>query len=275
MNNQGFWGKVFVFAAGAVMNFLVGVLIILFLNCQASGFTVPVISGTAPEFESVNHASLQEGDIFYSINGSRVYMTSDVELLLTLANRQPIDLVVLREGEQVVLEHLPVSTYTDSTNGGTYEGYGLYRSIIVQEATLGLKLKYTWYNAIDFVRIVWYSLKMLVTGSAGVTDLSGPVGIVSTINDVGVQSATFWDALENIAYFGAMIAVNLAVMNLLPVPALDGGHILFLVISTIAEKIFKKKMPVQYEAAINMVFFALLMGLMLFVTFNDVRKLIS
>ena len=82
-------------------------------------------------------------------------------------------------------------------------------------------------------------------------------------------------ALSNIAYFGAMLTVNLAVMNLLPIPALDGGHILFLVISTVSEKLFGRKVPMKYEAAINMVFFALLMGLMLFVTFNDVRKLFS
>jgi membrane-associated protease RseP (regulator of RpoE activity) len=145
----------------------------------------------------------------------------------------------------------------------------------IEEATWGLKLKYTWYNAIDFVRIVWYSLKMLVTGSAGVEDLSGPVGIVSTINEVGVQSISIRAALENIAYFGSMIAVNLAVMNLLPIPALDGGHILFLTISTLSEKLLKRKLPVKYEAAVNMVFFALLMGLMLFVTFNDVHKIIA
>ena len=125
------------------------------------------------------------------------------------------------------------------------------------------------------MRIVWYSLKMLVTGSAGVEDLSGPVGIVSTINEVGVQSISIRAALENIAYFGAMIAVNLAVMNLLPIPALDGGHILFLTISTLSEKLLKRKLPVKYEAAVNMVFFALLMGLMLFVTFNDVHKIIA
>ena len=160
-------------------------------------------------------------------------------------------------------------------DGDTYQGYGFTRTALVQEATLGLKLKYTWYNAVDFVRIVWYSLKMLVTGSAGVSDLSGPVGIVSTINEVGAQSASVKAALENIAYFGAMIAVNLAVMNLLPIPALDGGHILFLLVSTLSEKLFGRKVPMKYEAAINMVFFALLMGLMLFVTFNDVMKLVN
>ena len=133
---------------------------------------------------AIGGETLEAGDVIHSINGSRVYMTSDVELLLSLANREPIDLVVLRDGQQVELKQLPVREYTDS-EGGTYEGYGLYRTVEVQKATLGLKLKYTWYNAVDFVRIVWYSLKMLATGSAGVSDLSGPVGIVSTINEVG------------------------------------------------------------------------------------------
>ena len=259
LSNQGFWKKVLVFAAGAAMNFLVGVLIILILNFQAAGFLVPVASGCAPEFEAVNGAALLEGDQFYSINGSRIYLTSDIDLLLMLANRQPIDLVVLRDGEKVAFNNLAVGTYSDS-EGGTYQGYGFYRTATVKEATLGVRLQYTWYNSIDFVRTVWFR-------TVGLQDLSGPVGIVSTINEVGAQSASIGDALANIAYFGAMIAVNLAVMNLLPIPALDGGHIMFLVVSTVSEKVFRKKIPM-------MVFLALLMGLMLFVTFNDVMKLI-
>ena len=101
------------------------------------------------------------------------------------------------------------------------------------------------------------------------------MGIVSTINEVGNQSASVADALVNIVYFGAFISVNLSVMNLLPIPALDGGHILFLVVSTLSEKLFRKPIPLKYEAAINMVFLALLMGLMLFVTFNDVMRLVG
>ena len=273
LSNQGFWKKVLVFAAGAAMNFLVGVLIILILNFQAAGFLVPVASGCAPEFEAVNGAALLEGDQFYSINGSRIYLTSDIDLLLMLANRQPIDLVVLRDGEKVAFNNLAVGTYSDS-EGGTYQGYGFYRTATVKEATLGVRLQYTWYNSIDFVRTVWFSLVQLIKGNVEIKDFSGPVGIVSTINEVGAQSASIGDALANIAYFGAMIAVNLAVMNLLPIPALDGGHIMFLVVSTVSEKVFRKKIPMKYEAAINMVFLALLMGLMLFVTFNDVMKLI-
>ncbi len=272
LSNQGFWRKIVVFAAGALMNLVVGMLLLLLLNSRAVGFAVPAISGCAPEFESVNGMALEEGDLFWSINGSRVYLSGDVDMLLQLANRQPIELVVLRDGEKVTFSNVPVRTYTD-TEGGSYEGYGLYRSTVVVEATLGRKLQYTWYNTYDFVRIVYFSLKMLLTGSAGVSDLQGPVGIVSNINDLGQQSESFGMAMENIAYFGALIAVNLAVMNLLPIPALDGGHILFLVISTMSEKLFKKKIPMKYEAVINMVFFALLMALMLFVTFNDVRRL--
>lgn len=274
LSNQGFWKKVLVFAAGAVMNLLVGMLIILLLNFQATGFYVPAAAGCAPEFETVNGGALLEGDIFYSINGSRVYTPSDIDLLIMVANGQPIDLVVLRDGERVRFDNLAVGTFSDS-DGNPYQGYGFYRTAIVREATLGTRLQYTWYNTVDFVRTVWFSLQMLVNGSAGVSDLNGPVGIVSTINDVGNQSASVADALMNIVYFGAFISVNLSVMNLLPIPALDGGHILFLVVSTVSEKLFRRKIPVKYEAAINMVFLALLMGLMLFVTFNDVMRLVG
>lgn len=274
LSNQGFWKKVLVFAAGAMMNLLVGMLILLILNFQAAGFYVPVAAGCAPEFEAVNGAALLEGDEFYSINGSRVYTPSDIDLLIMLANRQPIDLVVLRNGEKVTFDHLEVGTYSDS-EGGTYQGYGFYRTASVKAANLGTRLQYTWYNTVDFVRTVWFSLQMLVNGSAGVSDLNGPVGIVSTINEVGNQSASVGDAIANIVYFGAFISVNLSVMNMLPIPALDGGHILFLVVSTVSEKLFRKKIPMKYEAAINMVFLALLMGLMLFVTFNDVMRLVG
>ncbi len=274
LSNQGFWKKVLVFAAGAVMNLLVGMLIILLLNFQATGFYVPAAAGCAPEFETVNGGALLEGDIFYSINGSRVYTPSDIDLLIMVANGQPIDLVVLRDGERVRFDNLAVGTFSDS-DGNPYQGYGFYRTAIVREATLGTRLQYTWYNTVDFVRTVWFSLQMLVNGSARVSDLNGPVGIVSTINDVGNQSASVADALMNIVYFGAFISVNLSVMNLLPIPALDGGHILFLVVSTVSEKLFRRKIPMKYEAAINMVFLALLMGLMLFVTFNDVMRLVG
>ena len=276
LNNQGFWKKVFVFAAGALMNFIVGVIIIFLLFMDAGAFYTPEITGFAPEFTLQGEDGLMEGDILYSIDGERIYLYNDVSMFLSRGDGTGFDLVVLRDGEKVVLDDFPLTLQEYTSNDGetTYTGYGLYFGATV-EATLRVKLKMTWLNAVDFVRIVRYSLQELLTGGAGVQDLSGPVGIVTTITEVGQQSATVWAALENIAYFGAMLTVNLAVMNLLPIPALDGGRIFFLVISTISFKIFKKKIPMKYEAGINFAGFALLMVLILVVTFNDVARLFS
>ncbi len=276
LNNQGFWKKVFVFAAGALMNFIVGVIIIFLLFMDAGAFYTPEITGFAPEFTLQGEDGLMEGDILYSIDGERIYLYNDVSMFLSRGDGTGFDLVVLRDGEKVVLDDFPLTLQEYTSNDGetTYTGYGLYFGATV-EATLGVKLKMTWLNAVDFVRIVRYSLQELLTGGAGVQDLSGPVGIVTTITEVGQQSATVWAALENIAYFGAMLTVNLAVMNLLPIPALDGGRIFFLVISTISFKVFKKKIPMKYEAGINFAGFALLMVLILVVTFNDVARLFS
>lgn len=276
LNNQGFWKKVFVFAAGALMNFIVGVIIIFLLFMDAGAFYTPEITGFAPEFTLQGEDGLMEGDILYSIDGERIYLYNDVSMFLSRGDGTGFDLVVLRDGEKVVLDDFPLTLQEYTSNDGetTYTGYGLYFGATV-EATLVVKLKMTWLNVVDFVRIVRYSLQELLTGGAGVQDLSGPVGIVTTITEVGQQSATVWAALENIAYFGAMLTVNLAVMNLLPIPALDGGRIFFLVISTISFKVFKKKIPMKYEAGINFAGFALLMVLILVVTFNDVARLFS
>ena len=274
LQKKGFWQKIIIFAAGAFMNFLVGVLILFVLNLDAVAYRTPVVTGFAPEFQLVGEDGLMPGDVLYSIDGERIYIFSDINIFLSRGNGEGFDLVVLRDGKKVVLNDFPMTLKecTDLDSGKKYTGYGLYFGDL-EEATFGTKLKMTWLNAIDFVRIVRYSLQELILGNAGVKDLSGPVGIVSTINDVGNQSENIGVALSNIAYFGAMIAINLAVMNLLPVPALDGGHIIFLMISTAVRKIFKKEIPMKYEAVINVVFFALLMALMLFVTFNDVVKL--
>ena len=151
----------------------------------AAGFLIPAAAGTAPEFEQQNGQTLQAGDIFYEINGERVYLYSDVSLLMSLHQGQPMDLVVLRDGEKVELNDITWGTYT-GTEGETYQGYGIYiAGDQVEEANLWTLLKTSWLNTIDFVRIVRLSLQMLVTGQAGMDDLSGPVGIVSTITQVG------------------------------------------------------------------------------------------
>lgn len=271
---QGFWKKLVILAAGSFMNFLTGVVILLVLYTGAAAFYTDQITGFAPGFPLEGEDGLMAGDIFYKIDGYRTYLRGDASLFLSYHKGDTIDLVVIRDGEKVVLNDFPMTrrTYADS-DGGTYTGFGLYVGAHVEEATLGAKLKYTWNTAKDFVQLVWFSLVQLVTGGASMEDLSGPVGIVSTITELGSSAETARDAWNQVFYFAALLAVNLSVMNMLPIPALDGGRIFFLAVDAVSMLLFRRKVPEKYQAAVNTAGFVVLMGFMLLVTFHDVFKL--
>ena len=257
----------------AFMNFVAGLVIILILFANAGGFYTAEVTGVREDFAYGGETGIQVGDVIYRIDGHRIYLFSDISTYLARGNGESFDLVMLRDGEKVTLEDFPMTVreYTQA-DGTPFTGFGFYLNG-VEEATIWAKLRVSWYNAIDFVRLIWMSLGDLITGAAGMEDLSGPVGIVSTITQVGEQSASVREALENIAYFGALIAVNLAVMNLLPIPALDGGKIFFLVINALCMLVVKRQIPPKYENYIHAAGFALLMLLMLAVTFQDVFRL--
>ena len=275
LNRQAWWKKLIIFIAGAFMNFLTGLLIIVCLYAGAQGFYTSEIVELNPGFPQQGEEGLMPGDMIYAINGERVYLKSDVSLIMSLGgDNGTLEMTVLRDGKKLE-RTLTKQVYTDE-NGKEYEAYGFTYGGIVKATPL-LRLQYSWYQTIDYVRLVRLSLQMLLSGAAGVNDLSGPVGIVSTITEVGKETEAaegFGAAMENILYFAAMIAVNLAVMNLLPLPALDGGHVLFLLVNGIAVLLFKKEIPSKYLNVINAIGFALLMALMLFVTFHDIIKLL-
>ena len=111
---------------------------------------------------------------------------------------------------------------------------------------------------------------MLLTGKAGFADMQGPVGIVGQMTDVAASSESTMDAVLNLLYFGAFIAVNLAVMNLLPIPALDGGRAVALLITTAIEAVTHKKLNPKYEGYVHAAGMILLLGLMAVILFKDV-----
>lgn len=266
------WKKVIILAAGSFMNFVAGFLIALVLFSQALGFVVPTINGFIEGY-GTETSGLQPGDIVYSVDGHRIYNYGNLTLFLSRAG-DTIDFVVERDGKRVRLDqvYMPLQQRTDEAGETTYlRGITLGREIL--PPTVGNKLLYSWYNSMDFVRLVWISLGDLVTGAVGLRDMTGPVGIVGTIAQVGSQAPTPADAAYNILYFAALIAVNLAVMNLLPIPALDGGRIFFLLINSVVYLIAKRRIAPKYEGYVHMVGLALMMGLMLLVTFSDIGKL--
>lgn len=273
LNNQGFFKKLLIFAAGAVMNFITGLLILVVLYAGAQAFYTAEITEIAEGSPLGREGGLQVGDVLLSIDGEKVYNRGNVSLLLGLNTDGTYDLVVRRNGEKVTIRDFAMerAEYPDQ-NGGTYVGFGFTMGGI-EEATVLRRLQYSWNSAMDFVRTVRLSLEMLVTGQAGISDLSGPVGIVNTITEVGQQSESVLAAVENISYLAALIAVNLAVMNLLPLPALDGGKIFFLVVNQVSLLLFKKQIPPKFESYIHAAGFVLLMLLMAVVMFQDVWKL--
>ena len=132
------------------------------------------------------------------------------------------------------------------------------------------KLGFVWKVVVDNVRSVRLSLQMLFTGKAGVQDMSGPVGIVQMMSEVANESDSGKMAFLNMLSFGGMIAVNLAVMNLLPIPALDGGRIVGVLVTTAVEKITHKKIDPKYEGYLHAAGMILLLGLMAFIMFKDI-----
>lgn len=269
---QGTLKKLLILAAGSIMNFITGVCILLVLYSGAAGFNVDTVVGLAPEFSRTGETGLETGDRIYKVDGYRTFLYGDAQMFLSYAD-DSVDIEVVRDGRHVVLEDVTRQTYT-SLDGSSYTGFGLYIGPSVVPATIGVRLQYTWYQALDFVQMVWFSLAQLFTGGASMEDMSGPVGIVSTITEVGTSAETARDAWFSVFYFAALLAVNLAVMNLLPIPALDGGRIFFLLVDVVAFLLFKRKVPEKYQTAVNTVGLVALMGLMLLLTFKDVFQIL-
>ena len=135
------------------------------------------------------------------------------------------------------------------------------------------RFQLAWRQPMQFIQLVKLSLIDLVGGKVGLRDMSGVVGIVDTISSVGAESETVGLGLLNVVYFVAFIAVNLAVMNLLPIPALDGGRIAFLLINGVVALVTGKPVDPKYEGYVHTVGLILLLGLMAVVAVSDIRKL--
>ncbi|MBO5869006.1 MAG: site-2 protease family protein [Oscillospiraceae bacterium] len=263
------WKRLIILAAGAVMNFVAGLIIFAIIYLPGNQIVVPEISQFTECCIFNTADGLQLGDEILELDGERIYVNGDVTTILGLNDTIEHDITVLRNGEKLVFDNLVMAhTHTDE-NGESYLHYGF---VIGAERTVGFggKLDYVWKMSINTVRMVRMSLQMLFTGKAGVQDLTGPVGIVQIMSETADSAETTKDALLNMLYFGGFIAINLAVMNLLPFPALDGGRIVALLLTTSIEAITKKKINPKYEAYIHGAGMVLLLALMAFVLFKDI-----
>ena len=273
--NQPGWSRLIILAAGAFMNFAAGLLLIFLIILLAGSPSMPVVTGFMNGAEDIAQTGLQPGDQFYTIDGHRIYFQTDALMFLNRAGEQ-VEVTVLRDGEKVDLGviELPYRLLTDDS-GTQVEKRGIYVGQF-QEDNLWSILRNTWYQAVDYVRMVWISLGDIITGAMGLKDLSGVIGITAMAGQVGQAGAAvagLYGAVINLLDFVALIAMNLAVMNLLPIPALDGGQILFVFVGWVYRFITRKRINETYLGYVNAAGFFCLIALMVVVAVNDVLKL--
>lgn len=260
------WGNRFlIVAAGALMNFIAGFLILMILWIPVQQVGSCQIESFADGFQYRGEDMLLEGDQILKINGYHILMNSDITIALSRYGGEPMDIQVLRDGKKVTLSDVPLKTgkFLDE-NGKEVERYGL--NFAVEEVKGFGHVKYAFYNGVEFVRLVWSSLGDLVAGRVSVNDMSGPVAVTQVLADSVKQN------LQSFFMLVAFISINLGVMNLLPIPALDGGRLFFMIIEALRGG---KKIDPKYEGYVHAAGLFLLLGLMLYVTGHDIWRLIS
>ena len=269
-NNISVWKRMIVILAGVFMNFILAIfissVIIMFIGYSEN--TISYVSEQSP----AQKAGLQAGDEITSIDGSGVHLVQDIRFRISQRESENVVVGYERNGDYFETNvNIPggenfgisVTSYTplfgESVEG--FEKAGLFESI-----------KAGFWESVYMVKITFYGLGQLVTAKASLDDIAGPIGLTTVVGEVYEKtiSISIWDMIISIANIAALLSANLGVMNLLPIPALDGGRFVFLVI----EAIRRKPIPPEKEGMIHFAGFAILMFFGILIAFNDVFKLL-
>lgn len=278
------WKRIVITVAGAAVNIIIGfilmctytftmpaygsTLIAEFITSENSEITatptengqetaVPTVDNTVSSQDS----GLMVGDEIYSIGGVRVLIADEVVYQISMKGYEPVDIVVIRDGEKVTVEDVVFPTAEEQgITIGMYD-FKVYRL----EKNFSNTVKMAFCQCKMTVVTVFDSLKGLFTGRFGIKNMSGVVGTTEAIGEAARNG------IRTLLYFCAMISVNLGVFNLLPIPALDGGRLLFQLIEVVRGKPIDQK----YEGMIHAIGFILLMLLIVVVMYNDITKLFA
>lgn len=249
--------RMLVVVAGALMNLLLGFLIIV---CIISNQNLVGTTTVAKFDDNAISASsgLMVGDTIKSIDGMRVFTATDVETGLTRSPDDTLSITVERNGK---IQTLEVKFQMEEYEGRKYVGMDFW--LLGKEKTVGSVLKNSAATFVSYTRMVFLSVHDLLVGRYGLSDLSGPVGAVSVVSNAAKTS------LNSLLRISAILTINIGLFNLFPIPALDGWRFFLL----LGEGVFRKKLPAKWEYAINAAGLAILLGVMVLVTFSDVTKL--
>ncbi len=263
-NNKRPWQRIIVLAAGAGMNILLGFIVVTLIVVSSAAASGGITSTTIASVEAESDAArfLQPGDKIVGINGTAVHIKRDISFELgTYQGSGECELKYKRDGKVYTDIFTPMQAELE--DGSPYYLVGF--TVETNPVNLLTVLHEGFFQTVWMVKLVFVSLGMLLTGGASVSDLSGPVGVVSAMSTVAKTG------LMDFLFFAGFLAVNIGVMNLLPLPALDGGRIIFV----LWEIIFRKPIPRDKEGYVHFIGFILLIGLMIFATWNDIVRIIT
>ena len=261
-NNKSVWARISVIAAGPIFNFILAFILSVIIVGWV-GYDKAEIGSVVPN-SAAQEAGLQKGDVITEMNGENIHLFREISVYNQF-----------HQGEKVTLEYKRDGKTYESTLTPKKNENGQYLIGVTQakykKANAFTALQYGLYEVEYWIETTLESLKMLFTGKIGMDQLSGPVGIVDVVGDTyeankayGVSSVIF--SLINLSI---LLSANLGVMNLLPLPALDGGRLVFLFV----EAIRGKRVPPEKEGMVHFAGLMLLFGLMIFVLFNDIQRL--
>ena len=262
-NNANVWRRISTVLAGPVFNFILGALIAAVMVCLIQ-ISLPVVR--VAEDSAALEAGLQDNDRIISLNGDRVYLFEEIMLFNRVNGAKEVELVFERDG-QLMSTRLTPRYNPDS---GSYV-IGIYCNAAAQERGLA-RLKYAWYEMRFCVKQTYESLLLLVRGQVKREEMAGPVGIaVNVVGKTYTQAKEYgWmTVLVNMLNITLLLTINLGILNLLPIPALDGGRLVFLLV----EVLRGKPVPPEKEGMVHFVGLMFFMGLMLVVFFNDLRNI--
>ncbi len=268
------WKRVLILVAGATMNFITGFLIVLLVNACLR-VAVPQVDYLRTGSTLGAQGGLIAGDTILEMNGQKVDSVNDFSAILDADDSvTEFDVLVLRDGKELLLENVVMipQEFPENEEGSAGTFYGIQWQ--TRALSFGEAITASFEDCVYFVKLVWMSLGMLLSGEAGFGDMSGPVGIVGQMTQMASASGTLKNAVLNILYFGGFIAVNLGVMNLLPIPALDGGRVVSVLLTALIEKITRKKLDPKYEGYVHGAGMILLLALMAAIMLKDIIQMI-
>lgn len=263
---QKVWKRIIICSAGVFMNFLLGIAIAIGLIATNGE---PYLIGTTVSQVVAGDSQLQKGDKILSISGYNILVGEDITFGVSRSDptgkteliELETDFVVLRDGKKVELKDVHPFTRITDENGEKQDSYSFY--VNPEKKTVLNVVKHGFFEAISYIRTTVLGLLDLITGRVGIEGLGGIVKVGEVVGEAAKYG------LSNVLMLAAMLSVNIGVMNLLPIPALDGGRIVLL----IYEGIFRKPLNNKLEYGLIAASMILLYALMIFVTLKDIVSL--